>query len=102
MRIRQLTFFSTENPECVNLKSLHLHYCIVQATRDNIGYRYTMSDWDKRGLLRDIEDPACLVVSTSDLVVIQDKFPKAKYHFLVAPLANIDSIFEVSKMHAKT
>lgn len=53
-------------------------------------------DWDTRGLLRDIEDPACVVVSTEDLVVIRDKFPKAKYHFLIAPLADIDSIFAVS------
>lgn len=51
--------------------------------------------WSK-GLLQAIIDPACLVISTKDLVAIRDKFPKAKYHFLIVPLVDIDSIFDVS------
>lgn len=49
-----------------------------------------------RGLLEAIADPKGWLVSTKDLVTIKDKFSKAKYHFLVVPLAAIDSIFDVS------
>lgn len=48
------------------------------------------------GMMQSIIDPESLVISTQDLVAVKDKFPKAKYHFLVVPRADIDSIFDVS------
>lgn len=49
-----------------------------------------------QGLLHTIRDPNFLVISNDQIVVIKDKFPKAKYHFLVLPLDNIANIFSVS------
>lgn len=50
-------------------------------------------------LLADMKDPLLHVMSNETLVVIEDKFPKAKFHFLVLPKENIRSIFEVRNMN---
>lgn len=47
------------------------------------------------GLLETMKDPLYRVISSEIAVVIKDKFPKAKYHFLVLPLENIDTVFQV-------
>ena len=55
------------------------------------------SNWSK-GLRTDMKKPELVVFSTPSVVVIKDKFPKAKYHFLVLPrwdswkLSNFDRI----------
>lgn len=49
-----------------------------------------------RGLLTAMKDPDLMVISNKEIVVIKDKFPKAKHHFLVLPKENISSIFHVS------
>lgn len=36
-----------------------------------------------------------MVIKSNLAVVIKDKYPKAKHHFLVLPLENIPSIFKV-------
>ena len=41
-------------------------------------------NWSK-GLRTDMKKPELVVFSTTSVVVIKDKFPKAKYHFLVLP-----------------
>lgn len=43
-----------------------------------------------------INDLNVRIISSNYAVVIKDKFPKAKYHFLVLPFENIPSIFHVS------
>ena len=40
--------------------------------------------WSK-GLLASMEDPEYIVHSTDSLVIIRDKYPKAKHHFLILP-----------------
>ena len=46
-----------------------------------------------------MKDPTLTVIKSNMAVVIKDKFPKAKHHFLVLPLENIPSIFQVSFIH---
>lgn len=48
------------------------------------------------GLLDKMKDPSNWIISNDEIVVIADKFPKAKFHFLVLPRQNIPDIFEVS------
>lgn len=46
-----------------------------------------------------MKDPESVVLKTEKLVAIRDKFPKAKYHFLILPYDNIDTIFNLTKNH---
>lgn len=56
-----------------------------------------MSQWRLK-LLETIKDPEYIVIKTEQIVAIRDKFPKAKHHFLVIPLAdNIDTAFNLTK-----
>lgn len=48
------------------------------------------------GLIKPILDPKKILISTDVAVVIADKFPKARHHYLVLPKENIESIFKVS------
>jgi aprataxin len=43
-----------------------------------------------------MKDPTLKVLSSDKAVVIKDKYPKAKHHFLVLPFDNIPSIYQVS------
>lgn len=47
------------------------------------------------GLQNAMKDPSLVVIKSNLAVVIKDKFPKAKHHFLVLPLEDIPSIFKV-------
>ncbi|XP_076285799.1 aprataxin isoform X2 [Lasioglossum baleicum] len=49
------------------------------------------------GLLVSMEDPALKVKEDDKVVVIKDKYPKAQFHFLILPKANISSIWHVKK-----
>lgn len=48
------------------------------------------------GLIKTILDPKNVFISTDVAVVIADKFPKARHHYLVLPKEDIASIFQVS------
>ncbi|XP_066267242.1 aprataxin-like [Branchiostoma lanceolatum] len=48
------------------------------------------------GLLSSMEDPALKVESDDKVVIIKDKYPKARYHWLVLPKENIPSLKAVS------
>lgn len=47
------------------------------------------------GLVHAIKDEKEWVISNDEIVVIKDKFPKAKFHYLVIPKQNIPTIFQV-------
>lgn len=47
------------------------------------------------GLLSTMKDPSQVLIKSPLAVVIKDKYPKAKHHYLVLPLENIPSIFKV-------
>ncbi|KAH8399462.1 hypothetical protein KR215_011109 [Drosophila sulfurigaster] len=51
------------------------------------------------GLINTILDPSNWIISTDVAVVIADKFPKARHHYLVLPKADIASIFQLNKTH---
>lgn len=51
------------------------------------------------GLLTSMEDPALKVKEDEKVVVIKDKYPKARLHYLVLPKENILKIWNVKKEH---
>lgn len=51
------------------------------------------------GLLESMKDPTAVVKETEKIVVIRDKYPKAKIHYLVLPHENINSIYNLNKTH---
>lgn len=51
--------------------------------------------WE-HGLLVDLADQTKWLMETENAVIIRDRFPKAMYHFLVLPKADVPSIFVVS------
>ncbi|CAH1638648.1 unnamed protein product [Spodoptera littoralis] len=53
------------------------------------------------GLLESMKDPECIVIKSKQVVVIKDKYPKAKIHYLVLPEADINSIYALDKSHIK-
>ena len=48
------------------------------------------------GLIKTLKDPSNHIISSNLAVVISDKYPKAIHHYLVLPLEDIPSIFNVS------
>lgn len=51
------------------------------------------------GLLDAMNDSESVVKSTEKVVVIRDKYPKAKLHYLVLPHEEISSIYKLNKSH---
>lgn len=51
------------------------------------------------GLLESMNDPESVVKKTKEAVVITDKYPKAKIHYLVLPQNDINSIYKLDKTH---
>lgn len=49
----------------------------------------------QNGLIKTILDPSNILISTNEAVVIADKYPKARHHYLVLPKEDIASIFQV-------
>ena len=52
--------------------------------------------WSK-GLLTSMEDPEYIVHSTDSLVIIRDKYPKAKHHFLILPRKSISKLKNIDR-----
>ena len=47
------------------------------------------------GLRTDMKKAELVVFSTPEVVVINDKFPKAKHHFLVLPRSDLKVLFSI-------
>lgn len=58
--------------------------------------RVIMTTHWSQALLDDLTNPNQWILSNDDVVVVADKYPKAKLHYLVLPRENIPSIFFVS------
>lgn len=56
-----------------------------------------MGSW-MNGLYDLLKDSSTWIISSDEVVVVEDKFPKAKYHFLVLPREKIPEIFDVSDL----
>ena len=54
-----------------------------------------------QGLLSSMNDPEYLLLSTADFVIIRDKYPKSKHHFLVIPKKPINKIDDLVKEDEK-
>uniref|UniRef100_A0A1A9W9D6 Aprataxin C2HE/C2H2/C2HC zinc finger domain-containing protein n=1 Tax=Glossina brevipalpis TaxID=37001 RepID=A0A1A9W9D6_9MUSC len=57
-----------------------------------------MSNWSS-GLINILKDPSKHIIASNLAVVIKDKYPKAKHHYLVLPLSDIDTIFHLTIDH---
>uniref|UniRef100_A0A8D8H0I9 Aprataxin-like protein n=1 Tax=Culex pipiens TaxID=7175 RepID=A0A8D8H0I9_CULPI len=55
----------------------------------------TTGSWSY-ALIRDMKLPANQFMRTDVAVVMRDKYPKARHHFLVIPWADIDSVYQLS------
>jgi len=51
------------------------------------------------GLKASMHDPDLVVESDELVVIIKDKYPKAKYHYLILPKAEINTIRELKREH---
>ncbi|KAL0822460.1 hypothetical protein ABMA28_004522 [Loxostege sticticalis] len=51
------------------------------------------------GLLESMKDPKSIVKQTKNVVVIRDKYPKAKVHYLMIPTDSINSIYKLNSEH---
>lgn len=49
------------------------------------------------GLLVSMEDPQLRVKEDDQIVVIKDKYPKAQFHYLILPKADIPSLWHIKK-----
>lgn len=53
------------------------------------------------GLLKSMEDQDFLVKSDDTIVIIKDKYPKAKFHYLILPKEDISNLTRLSEKHVK-
>ncbi|CAH2239286.1 jg6866 [Pararge aegeria aegeria] len=51
------------------------------------------------GLVESMKDPDAVYKETERIVVIRDKYPKARVHYLVLPTKEISSIYKLDKTH---
>lgn len=51
------------------------------------------------GLIVSMKDPKSIVKQDDKIVVIKDKYPKSRFHFLVIPKEEINSIFDLKREH---
>ncbi|XP_065372176.1 aprataxin-like protein [Calliphora vicina] len=58
----------------------------------------SVNSW-ANGLVKTLKDPSTHIISSNLAVVISDKYPKAKHHYLVLPHEDIPSIFNLNKTH---
>lgn len=57
-----------------------------------------VAHWSK-GLLESMEDPSVIVTSDDQTVMIRDKYPKAKHHYLILPREDIPSLRALDSSH---
>ncbi|RZC42251.1 DcpS C and/or HIT domain containing protein [Asbolus verrucosus] len=68
-------------------------------SNENTKKSKTSGHWSQ-GLLSSVDDPNYFVKSDDMVNVIKDKYPKAKYHYLVIAKENISSLKSVTIKHA--
>uniref|UniRef100_A0AC11ERQ1 Aprataxin n=1 Tax=Ovis aries TaxID=9940 RepID=A0AC11ERQ1_SHEEP len=61
-------------------------------------YLESLGHWSQ-GLKISMEDPKMQVYKDEQVVVIKDKYPKARFHWLVLPWASISSLKAVTREH---
>ena len=66
---------------------------IVKDSKEKEGQKNT-GHWSN-GLLSSMNDPEYIVSSTDSIVIIKDKYPKAKHHYLVLPKKKINNLSSI-------
>jgi len=67
---------------------------VPNATNECVG----RLDWEN-SLLRSMKDPSQIVSETKEIVIITDKFPKARHHFMILPNEDLRDIYSLSPKH---
>jgi len=62
------------------------------------GERKKAAHWNS-GLLASMDDPALRVEADDKIVIIKDKYPKAKFHYLVLPKESLANLKALQKDH---
>ncbi|KAL3854507.1 hypothetical protein ACJMK2_013772 [Sinanodonta woodiana] len=65
---------------------------------DGLSKKKPTQYWNQ-GLLSSIDDPELKVDADDKVVIIRDKYPKAKFHFLVMPKVNIPNLKSLKSEH---
>lgn len=68
---------------------------MVNMNPENIG-KVDENHWSYQ-LIKELNDETLHVDSTEQAVVLKDTFPKSRFHFLVLPRKNIDTIYELTR-----
>ncbi|KAF6026891.1 APTX [Bugula neritina] len=71
---------------------------IVDSGKGEPQSKKTAGHWSQ-GLYAAVSDESLHVYSDDDLVIIKDKYPKAKYHYLVLPKVKIANLKALDKSH---
>ncbi|KAK4872392.1 hypothetical protein RN001_014421 [Aquatica leii] len=72
---------------------------ILVKNQGNVAKKPKLSGHWSLGLLDAMKDPECVVKEDDTVVVIKDKYPKAEFHYLIAPKEDISSLKKVDKTH---
>ncbi|XP_027786630.1 aprataxin isoform X1 [Marmota flaviventris] len=69
-----------------------------QKEKDASNKKDSLGHWSQ-GLKISMQDPKMQVYKDEQVVVIKDKYPKARHHWLVLPWASISSLKDVTREH---
>uniref|UniRef100_A0A8D2D996 Aprataxin n=1 Tax=Sciurus vulgaris TaxID=55149 RepID=A0A8D2D996_SCIVU len=69
-----------------------------QKGKDASNKKESLGHWSQ-GLKVSMQDPKMQVYKDEQVVVIKDKYPKARHHWLVLPWASISSLKDVTREH---
>lgn len=83
----------TKMPEKIDKSSDSKHKTAPAPPHPNVRPNWTT------GLRTDMKKPERVVFSTSSVVVIKDKFPKAAFHFLILPREELDNLQSLKLEH---
>lgn len=73
-------------------------YKSLQETSPILSNEEERLDWEN-SLLRSMKDPSQIVSETKEIVIITDKFPKARHHFMILPNEDLRDIYSLSPKH---
>ncbi|KAL4216894.1 hypothetical protein ACF0H5_023355 [Mactra antiquata] len=74
------------------------HADVLDSANGTQGKKKISGHWSQ-GLYASMSDPDMIVESDDKVVVIKDKYPKAKHHFLILPKENIPNLKSLKPDH---
>ena len=70
----------------------------INDLKKHVNEQHIKMDWSF-GLIRDISNPDSKLEEDDEIVVMKDKFPKARFHYLILPKIDIDNLGQLTKEH---